>query len=169
MADVITCPSGLTGRVRGMNVREERVLADRNLAKNGGQIDELAACWGGEIDAGPYVLAEGAKLDLGKVLQGDRFCALLMVRLRTMYMLYITGSGALKVRRRLGAAKTKYRSLINSTPRSRNSQERAAEWSRRLASGEVLSRADLARAEGVSRAYVTQVLRPVRARRGPPG
>jgi hypothetical protein len=25
MADVITCPSGLTGRVRGMKVREERV------------------------------------------------------------------------------------------------------------------------------------------------
>jgi len=32
MADVITCPSGLTGRVRGMKVREERVLADRKLA-----------------------------------------------------------------------------------------------------------------------------------------
>jgi hypothetical protein len=42
MADVITCPSGLTGRVRGMKVREERVLADRKLAKSGGQVDELA-------------------------------------------------------------------------------------------------------------------------------
>ncbi len=41
MADVITCPSGLSGRVRGMKVREERVLADRKLAKSGGQIDEL--------------------------------------------------------------------------------------------------------------------------------
>ena len=28
MADVITCPSGLTGRIRGMKVREERVLAE---------------------------------------------------------------------------------------------------------------------------------------------
>ena len=36
MADVITCPSGLQGRVRGMKVREERVLADRKLAKSGG-------------------------------------------------------------------------------------------------------------------------------------
>ncbi len=33
MADIITCPSGLQGRVGGMKVREERVLADRKLAK----------------------------------------------------------------------------------------------------------------------------------------
>ncbi|MFM2419699.1 MAG: hypothetical protein RL385_4422 [Pseudomonadota bacterium] len=46
MADIITCPSGLPGRVRGMKVREERVLADRKLAESGGQSDELlAACW----------------------------------------------------------------------------------------------------------------------------
>jgi len=60
MADVITCPSGLTGRVRGMKVREERVLADRKLAKSGGQIDELlAACWEQTLDVGPYMFAEG--------------------------------------------------------------------------------------------------------------
>lgn len=46
MAGVITCPSGLTGRIRGMKVQEERVLADRKLAKSGGQMDELlSACW----------------------------------------------------------------------------------------------------------------------------
>jgi hypothetical protein len=46
MADLITCPSGLQGRVRGMKVRKERVLANRKLAKNGGQVDELLAeCW----------------------------------------------------------------------------------------------------------------------------
>ncbi len=28
----ITCPSGLAGRIRGMKVREERILADRRLA-----------------------------------------------------------------------------------------------------------------------------------------
>ena len=84
MADVITCPSGLQGRVRGMKVREERILADRKLAKNGGQIDELlSACWEETLDAGPYALDDGAKLDLGKVLQGDRFFALLMVRALT--------------------------------------------------------------------------------------
>jgi hypothetical protein len=72
------------GRVRGMKVREERVLADRKLAKSGGQIDELlAACWEETVDAGPYALGEGSKLDFGKVLQGDRFFALLMVRVLT--------------------------------------------------------------------------------------
>ena len=35
MSHVITCPSGLTGSVRGMKVREERILADRKLAKSG--------------------------------------------------------------------------------------------------------------------------------------
>lgn len=54
MADIITCPSGLQGRVRGMKVREESVLADRKLAKSGAQIDELlAACWEETLDAGP--------------------------------------------------------------------------------------------------------------------
>ncbi|MCD6499546.1 MAG: hypothetical protein J7M25_14735 [Deltaproteobacteria bacterium] len=41
MSEIITCPSGLSGRIRGMKVREERVLADRKLAKNGGQVDEV--------------------------------------------------------------------------------------------------------------------------------
>jgi len=36
MLDTITCPSGLTGRIRGMKVSEERVLADKRLAR----------CWG---------------------------------------------------------------------------------------------------------------------------
>lgn len=53
MADAITCPSGLSGRIRGMKVREERVLADRKLAKSGGQIDELLnACWEETLDVG---------------------------------------------------------------------------------------------------------------------
>lgn len=37
-------------------------------------------------------------------------------------------------------------------------EDRAAEWRRVLASGEVRSRAELARREGVSRAWVTKVL-----------
>jgi hypothetical protein len=47
MTDVITCPSGLTGRRRGMRVREERVLVDRKLAK-------------GEAKVRPYCLRAGA-------------------------------------------------------------------------------------------------------------
>lgn len=52
MSHVITCPSGLTDRVRGMKVREERILADRKLAKSGGQVDELlGACWEETLDS----------------------------------------------------------------------------------------------------------------------
>ena len=43
MSEIIICPTGLTGRIRGMKVREERILSDRKLAKAGGQVDELRA------------------------------------------------------------------------------------------------------------------------------
>lgn len=79
----ITCPSGLSGRIRGMKVREERILTDRKLAKDGGQVDALlAACWQDTLDAGPYDFADGT-VDWAKVLQGDRFYALLQVRMAT--------------------------------------------------------------------------------------
>ncbi|WNG39344.1 hypothetical protein F0U61_41035 [Archangium violaceum] len=94
MADVITCPTGLTGRVRGMKVREERILADRKLARSGGQMDELlGSCWEETLDPGPYSLSEGGKPDWGKVLQGDRFFALLMVRALTYGPGYAFGVG----------------------------------------------------------------------------
>lgn len=83
MTDIITCPSGLSGRIRGMKVREERALADRKLARAGGQVDELLkACWEETLDAGPYDFGE-ATIDWGKVLQGDRFFALLKIRTLT--------------------------------------------------------------------------------------
>ncbi|PIE65639.1 MAG: hypothetical protein CSA24_02245 [Deltaproteobacteria bacterium] len=83
MAEIITCPTGLTGRIRGMKVREERILSDRKLAKSGGQVDELlAACWEETVDAGPYDFVE-KDIDWGQVLQGDRFYALLRVRALT--------------------------------------------------------------------------------------
>src|SRR5512139_539341 len=79
MSNVIACPSGLTGRIRGMKVREERIFADRKLAKSGGQLEQiLAACWEETLDPGPYDF--GDKIDWGKVLQGDRFYALLQIR-----------------------------------------------------------------------------------------
>ncbi|MGE0327256.1 MAG: hypothetical protein AB7K71_18385 [Polyangiaceae bacterium] len=81
---VITCPSGLTGRIRGMKVREERVLTDRKLAKSGGQIDQLlTACWEETHDAGLYSLSDAGRLNWGTVLQGDRFYALVMLRVLT--------------------------------------------------------------------------------------
>jgi hypothetical protein len=65
-----------------MKVREERVLADRQLAKSGAQVDELLrACWEETLDPGPYSIS--GEVDWGKVLQGDRFFALLHVRAAT--------------------------------------------------------------------------------------
>ena len=83
MSHVITCPSGLTGRIRGMKVREERVLADWKLAKSGGQIDALLGACGQEtLEPGPYDFGD-KDIDWGAVLQGDRFFALLQVRALT--------------------------------------------------------------------------------------
>lgn len=83
MGDIITCPSGIQGRVRGMKVREERVLADRKLAKVGIQLEELlAACWEEVVEPGPYNLGE-KPVDWGSVLQGDRFFVLLHIRALT--------------------------------------------------------------------------------------
>ena len=83
MSHVITCPSGLTGRIRGMKVREERILADRKLAKSGDQVDRLlAACWEETLDPGPYDFG-GKDIDWDMVLQGDRFYVLLQLRALT--------------------------------------------------------------------------------------
>ncbi len=82
MSTLVTCPSGLAGRVRGLRVKEEQILTDRQLAKSGGQIDALlAACWEETTDPGPYGL-DGTP-DWGKVLIADRFVALVMIRIAT--------------------------------------------------------------------------------------
>jgi hypothetical protein len=83
MVDMIVCPSGLTGRIRGMKVREERVLSDRKLAKAGSQLEELlAACWETTVEPGPYDFGD-KPIDWSSVLQGDRFFALLNIRALT--------------------------------------------------------------------------------------
>jgi len=59
MSETITCPSGLTARIRGMKAREERILADRKLARSGSQLEQiLAACWEETLDSGPYDFGE---------------------------------------------------------------------------------------------------------------
>jgi len=88
MNHVVTCPSGLSGKIRGMKVREERILADRQLAKSGAQLDALlAACWEDTIDPGPYPLGDGP-LNMSQVLQGDRFFALMQIRVATFGSTY---------------------------------------------------------------------------------
>jgi hypothetical protein len=83
MPHLITCPSGLVGSIRGLKVREERILADRKLQKSGGIVDELLrACWENTADAGLYDFGD-KPIDWDKVLQGDRFYALLEIRALT--------------------------------------------------------------------------------------
>jgi len=83
MSHEIVCPSGLSGRIRGLKVREERILADRRLARSGEQVDRLlGACWEETVDPGPYDFGE-KDIDWGLVLQGDRFFALLQIRALT--------------------------------------------------------------------------------------
>jgi hypothetical protein len=66
MPHIITCPTVLTGSIRGLEVREERFLAERNLAKTGSVVDELLrACWEENHDAGPYDFG-------GKTIDGDK-------------------------------------------------------------------------------------------------
>jgi hypothetical protein len=80
MNDIITCPTGLSGRIRPLKVREERVLANRRLAKQKSQMDELlTACWVETIASEPYDFGD-KKIDWGKILQGDRFYTLLKIR-----------------------------------------------------------------------------------------
>lgn len=82
MSNIIVCPSGLTGKIRGLKVREERILADRTLAQQGMQLNELlAACWLETIDAGPYRF--DGTINWDDILQGDRFYALLQIRTAT--------------------------------------------------------------------------------------
>ncbi len=79
----ITCPSGMSGVIRALTVREERILADQRLAKSGKQIEALlTACWLETTDAGPYEFSDD-KPQWGKVLQGDSFHCLLQVRALT--------------------------------------------------------------------------------------
>ena len=46
MPTVITCPSGLSGEIRGLKGKEGKLLADRASAKSGVTFDRiLAGCW----------------------------------------------------------------------------------------------------------------------------
>jgi len=83
MSETITCPSGLAGQIRGLKVREEKVLTSRQLARQGHQFDRLLeACWESTLDPGPYTFDADAP-DWGSVLQGDRFFILLQLRVLT--------------------------------------------------------------------------------------
>ena len=78
----ITTPSGFSGVVRKLRGGEINILQDRKAARTGKSVDEvLTRCWVETIDPGPYPF-DGPP-DFGKVLQADRFHALVAIRVET--------------------------------------------------------------------------------------
>lgn len=80
----VKCPSGMTGRVRGLKGREFRLLGNRKEIRSGAAFDKiLAACWLGVDESGPYDTEKGGMPDWDKVLVADRFYLLIQMRVAT--------------------------------------------------------------------------------------
>lgn len=78
----VKCPSGLTGRIRGMKVRDEELLLDPRLMKTGDTLTHLLdACWEETIDPGPYSIS--GKLNWNRVSSADRTHTLIQIRVAT--------------------------------------------------------------------------------------
>lgn len=87
----VICPSGLAGNVRGLKIKEGSLFTDRKLARQGLIVDRvLERCWLETVDPGPYDFGDKG-MDWGKVLQGDRFHALVQVRVATYGSKYAFG------------------------------------------------------------------------------
>lgn len=79
---VVECPSGLSGRVRGLKARELNYLSDRRSVRSGEALDRIMeACWVETLDTGPYTFEGPPNWD--DILQADRFTVLLKVRVAT--------------------------------------------------------------------------------------
>ncbi len=85
MSAPITCPSGLSGVVRGLTAKEIEVLADKDLFKTGEYMDEfLRRCWQETTEAWVYPIDAARKSPLwGKALACDRFYAYVQIRRAT--------------------------------------------------------------------------------------
>jgi hypothetical protein len=80
MSEVIL-PSGLSGTVRKLSVKESKLFSDRAKARDGSLFTSiLKACWTSTTDPGPYNIPEGGQPNWLDVLVGDRFYAVLKVR-----------------------------------------------------------------------------------------
>jgi len=78
----IECPTGLKGKVRGLEGIDGRFLTNRSLVRKGLLLDHiLSNCWIETIDPGIYKASAGGALNWGQVLQGDRMYALLQIRI----------------------------------------------------------------------------------------
>lgn len=79
----IICPSGLTGEVRALKVKEADALANQAAAKQGTSFEGvLSGCWTATLDPGPYAFAAG-KPEWSSVLVCDRFYTLMRIRAAT--------------------------------------------------------------------------------------
>ena len=95
MSEIINCPSGLSGRIRGMKVREERVLADRKLAtpahiagaaqnaRTAGRSTSYSAPAGRRRSTPDPTTSERRSSTGARCSRGDRFYALLQIRALT--------------------------------------------------------------------------------------
>lgn len=82
MSIEIRCPSGLTGKIRGLTGKDGRFLSDAALQKSGMMVDHiLANCWEETLDPGFYQLDSKGNLPWGKVLIGDRMYVLIQIRI----------------------------------------------------------------------------------------
>lgn len=77
---VVKCPSGLSGRVKKLQLEEFEILGDRAAVQNGEAYEHvLSSCWTETLETGPaYKLFSWTD-----ALQGDRFVALIAIRQRT--------------------------------------------------------------------------------------
>lgn len=84
MGTTITCPSGLSGEIRGLKLKEANLLANRKAMKSGTAYNRiLSQCWLATAQPGPYAIAEGKGVDWAKALIADRFYTLLRIREET--------------------------------------------------------------------------------------
>lgn len=77
----VKLPSGLSGTIRKLSVKEGKLFSDRAKSRDGTLFTSiLKACWTSTSDPGPYAVNDGANPDWTKVLAGDRLYAVIRVR-----------------------------------------------------------------------------------------
>lgn len=81
----VLCPSGLRIAVRGMKIKEANALADNQAIRRGTGMDTLLdSCVVDILDRGPYPAdTVGERAVWSKILVGDRFGALMGIRVQT--------------------------------------------------------------------------------------
>lgn len=77
---VVELPSGLSGEVRRLKVKDENILTDRRSLRDGSATAKLIrSCWETTLDPGPYEFTNGFNVNV--LLQGDKFELLRQLRL----------------------------------------------------------------------------------------